>query len=98
MYFCWNDGIRKRTERKRIEVGLLVTVPVESKSSYFEWKLREQIEKCLLYSAIEKSPQTNLWKPRYKDFIVKFKNGDGIWISHSNHSVFSIIEKKEVDC
>jgi len=53
---------------KELKVGLLVTTPVESKSSYFEWKLRELIEKCLLYSAIEKSPQTDVWRPRYKDF------------------------------
>jgi len=51
-----------------MKVGLLVTAALHSKSSDFEYKSHEQIEKWLLYSGIQKSARTDVWKPIYKDF------------------------------
>ena len=80
MYFCWKDGIRKSTERAKIEskLGRLIRPSVQPKISDYGYKVNALIEKCLLYSAIQKSGRSDFGTQRYENFFEKVQNGDGI--------------------
>ena len=58
---------------KKSEVALRVRATALSKSINFRCKSHEQMEKCLFYSAIQKSAQTDVRKESYNSFIEKNK-------------------------
>jgi hypothetical protein len=63
--------LKQQQNEKKIKVGLLVTATVHSNFIIFRRKLHESIEKCLLYSAMKKSAQTNVRCTQSKNKVKK---------------------------
>ena len=76
--FAGNMELGRAQNEQILKVGRLIRPSVQPKISDYGYKVNPLIEKCLLYSAIQKSGRSHFGTQRYENFFEKLQNDDGI--------------------
>ena len=63
--------LKQRQNEQKLKVGRLIRPSVQPKIIDFGYKVNTLIEKCLLYSAIQRSGRSDFEKQRYEEFTEK---------------------------
>ena len=63
--------LKQRQNEQKLKIGRLIRPSVQPKISDYGYQVNAPIEKCLLYSTIQKADRSDFEKQRYEEFTEK---------------------------